>query len=220
VVTLDGRSHPVDVRRHPAARRYTLRVASDDRLRLTVPRWASIAEGLRFVESQAEWIRRERARQAAARAPWGAGTRFWFRGELVTIDPVPGGVSFGLPPVVVPTSDADIRPSVQARLRALAEAELPPRLLELAAIRRLDVAAVHVRNQRSRWGACSSLRRITLNWRLIQMPPYVSDYVMLHELTHLEHPNHSRRFWRAVARVCPAWRDAEAWLRRWGRELL
>ena len=59
-----------------------------------------------------------------------------------------------------------------------------------------------------------------LNWRLIQMPPAVADYVILHELVHLEHPNHSRRFWRGVERVCPEWRAAERWLRRHGRELL
>ena len=83
-----------------------------------------------------------------------------------------------------------------------------------------EVARVQVRNQRSRWGACSARRAITLNWRLVQMPESVADYVMLHELMHLKHHNHSPRFWRAVAGVCPWWREAEAWLRRWGRELL
>jgi predicted metal-dependent hydrolase len=82
------------------------------------------------------------------------------------------------------------------------------------------VRGVSVRNQRSRWGACSPSGMITLNWRLIQMPLSVADYVILHELTHLDHPNHSRRFWRAVAASCPWWRQAEAWLRRHGKELL
>jgi predicted metal-dependent hydrolase len=52
------------------------------------------------------------------------------------------------------------------------------------------------------------------------MPASVADYVMLHELVHLEHPNHSGRFWRAVAEVCPWWRDAERWLKAHGRDLL
>lgn len=52
------------------------------------------------------------------------------------------------------------------------------------------------------------------------MPPPVADYVILHELAHLRQPNHSRRFWREVAGICPAWREAERWLRRHGRELL
>ena len=70
-----------------------------------------------------------------------------------------------------------------------------------------------VRNQRSRWGACSSRRVITLNWRLIQMPATVRDYVIFHELMHIRHPNHSRRFWREVEGVCAWWREAERWLR-------
>jgi predicted metal-dependent hydrolase len=218
-VTLDGRPLEVDVRRHAGARRYTLRVA-DERLRLTVPRWASIREGLRFVETQAEWIRRERARQAGRSAPWTPGTTFWCRGERTTLEVAEGGLSFGRPPVVVPADPADARPAVEARLRGLAEDELPARLLAWAAHWQLDVAGVQVRNQRSRWGACSARRAITLNWRLVQMPDSVADYVMLHELMHLKHHNHSQRYWRAVAGVCPWWREAEGWLRRWGRELL
>ena len=77
-----------------------------------------------------------------------------------------------------------------------------------------------VRNQRSRWGACSPRRVITLNWRLVQMPPSASDYVILHELMHLRQAIHSRRFWREVDQVCSWWREAERWLRRYGREIL
>jgi predicted metal-dependent hydrolase len=79
---------------------------------------------------------------------------------------------------------------------------------------------IAVRDQRSRWGSCSARGAIMLNWRLIQMPPEVADYVMLHELVHLVQPNHSRRFWRAVEGVCADWRVAERWLRQHGRELL
>jgi predicted metal-dependent hydrolase len=84
----------------------------------------------------------------------------------------------------------------------------------------LPISGVAVRNQRSRWGTCSPARKISLNWRLIQMPPEVSDYVILHELMHLRQPNHSRKFWREVAGVCPWWREAERWLRQYGRSLI
>ncbi len=219
-VTIDGLALEVVVRRHAAARRYTLRVAPDDQLRLTVPRWASIAEGLRFVEGQADWIRRERARQADRRAPWRHGTSVWYRGERVALHVSEGWVSFGAPPVLVSAGAPDVRPVVEGRLRAMAARELPERCLELAARTGLTVASVRVRNQQSRWGACSARGAITLNWRLIQMPAFVSDYVMLHELMHLRQPNHSRRFWREVAVVCSEWRDAERWLRKWGKTIL
>jgi len=98
-------------------------------------------------------------------------------------------------------------------LRRLAAETLPARLLELAAGLGRRVAGVSVRAQRTRWGSCSPAGRISLNWRLVQMPDAVRDYVLLHELTHLLHLNHSKRFWRELARVCPWHREARAWLR-------
>ena len=93
-------------------------------------------------------------------------------------------------------------------------------LLALAREHRVDVRRVSVRNQRARWGACSSAGVITLNWRLLQTPPMVSDYVIFHELMHRRQPNHSRRFWKEVASVCPWWREAERWIRQNGRTIL
>lgn len=108
---------------------------------------------------------------------------------------------------------ARLDPDVLARLRALAARDLPPRLLELARAHGFTVTAVSVRNQRTRWGSCSRSGRISLNWRLIQLPPAVCDYVLLHELTHLRHLNHSARFWRELARICPHYAEARRWLR-------
>jgi predicted metal-dependent hydrolase len=107
------------------------------------------------------------------------------------------------------TLDAD---AAQA-LRAQALAELPPRLLELAGQHGLTVARVSVRNQRWRWGSCSPNGHICLNWRLVQMPPWVRDYVMIHELMHLKRMDHSRKFWKLVERACPSYLEARAWLR-------
>jgi predicted metal-dependent hydrolase len=98
-------------------------------------------------------------------------------------------------------------------MRSSAVDELPGRLLRLAATHGLEVARVTVRNQRSRWGSCSRDGTIALNWRLLQMPTTVCDYVLLHELMHLREPNHSPRFWAQVASVCPDYAQARAWLR-------
>ena len=81
------------------------------------------------------------------------------------------------------------------------------------------MGAVTIRNQRSRWGSCARNGNITLNFRLVQMPAHVRDYVLLHELMHIRQQNHSRRFWRLVEAVCPGFRDAERWLRTTGRTL-
>ena len=108
----------------------------------------------------------------------------------------------------------------EAALGQRARQELPPRLLALAAAHGITVTRVSIRNQRSRWGACSSHGSITLNWRLILVPDFVRDYVMLHELMHRRELNHSKRFWKHVAVVCPRYREARAWLLSDGRRLL
>ena len=209
------------IMRHPRARRYVLRLAPDGGLRLTVPRRGSIAGGLKFVETQREWIARERARMGERVTAWCPGTVIWWRGERVTLahdgeaivcgdQRIPharpaarfdgqGSLFDDAPPF------EDWQPMLALHFRAVATRELPPRCLALAAEVGVPVARVSVRNQRARWGACSSAGVITLNWRLLQTPPMVSDYVIFHELMHRRQPNHSRRFWKEVASVCPWW---------------
>ncbi len=108
----------------------------------------------------------------------------------------------------------------EARLRREAARALPAELLALAARHDITVTRVSVRNQKARWGSCSHAGRITLNWRLVLVPDWVREYVMLHELMHRLELNHSRRFWRLVSNVCPRAAEAREWLRRDGASIL
>ena len=90
------------------------------------------------------------------------------------------------------------------------------RTWELSALTGVEVKHVTVRDQRSRWGSCSANGTISLNWRLVQTPESVRDYIIYHELMHLREMNHSARFWARVEEVCPGWREAEHWLKRNG----
>jgi len=108
----------------------------------------------------------------------------------------------------------------QPELRRRAVRELPEALRELAKRHDITVTRVSIRNQRTRWGACSSTGSITLNWRLILVPDFVREYVMIHELMHRRELNHSKRFWRHVVAACPRHREARHWLLREGRRLL
>lgn len=94
-----------------------------------------------------------------------------------------------------------------------AKHELPVRLLQLASEHDLTVARISIRNQRWRWGSCSPAGHICLNWRLVMMPEWVRDYVLIHELMHLRRMDHSRKFWKLVAAACPSYREARVWLR-------
>jgi predicted metal-dependent hydrolase len=107
----------------------------------------------------------------------------------------------------------------ESALRARALKELPPALMSLAEQHGIAVSRVSIRNQRSRWGSCSARGSITLNWRLILLPGFVREYVMLHELMHRRELNHSRRFWKLVASVCPRYQEARRWLLKDGQLL-
>lgn len=219
-ISAGGRRFPVDVARHPRARRYVLRLAPDGRLRLTVPRRASIAGGLRFAARQETWILREWQRLESRAADWTIGTIVWFRGRQAPLVADAGTIGVAGGDWRVPHEPGRVRHAAQRALWSMASVELTARTRELARRHGIAIDAVRVRNQRSRWGSCSARGTIALNWRLIQMPDEVAEYVILHELAHRRQPNHSPRFWREVAALCPAWRDAERWLRRHGKELL
>ncbi len=104
-------------------------------------------------------------------------------------------------------------------LRRRARAELPPRLLELAAVHGITVTGISIRNQRTRWGSCGADGRISLNWRLVVMPEAVRDYVLIHELMHRKRLDHSPEYWALVAAACPDFQAARQWLKAHGQGL-
>lgn len=216
----------IDFVRTRRARRYIIRVRPNGSVRVTVPRGGSRAEAARFLEKHAGWIARERDRLGEAhRTPtWADGATLMLRGESVTLRVAEEDgrriARYGERAVAIPAAATDLRPFIQGDLRLAAHQELGHRLHALAAAHQLTVAGFTIRDQRSRWGSCSRSGRIALNYRLLQMPPSVRDYVLLHELMHLREQNHSRRFWRLVEEVCPDFRDAERWLKVHGRGLL
>ena len=109
--------------------------------------------------------------------------------------------------------------SLARALQVEAARDLPPRLLALAGLHGLQVSRVSIRNQRARWGSCSRNGHICLNWRLLLMPEWVRDYVLVHELMHLKRMDHSAAFWALVRAAYPRWLAARAWLRVHGSSL-
>lgn len=221
-----GKLIPLVLVRNARARRYVLRLRPDGAARVTVPCGGSVAEARRFANRHLAWIERQLQQQwsvtAPARAEWRAGSEILFRGGLVRleVDANTGSlVRLGSESCQASNPTADLRPVVERHLRATAERELPPGVMALAAVHQLTVRRVTVRDQRTRWGSCSRRGTISLNWRLIQTPPFVRDYIILHELMHLREMNHSLRFWRQVESVCPDYDQAERWLKQHARLL-
>ena len=209
--------------RSPQARRYRLTLRRDGLAVATIPVRGSEREAVRFVAEQRDWLARARARQALRARPvgiWTIGTQVLWRGEMQEVraaaSPPKPQVCVAADVFRVASLTGDLRPTLEAHFARRARIELPARTWELAAETGVDTKRVTVRNQRSRWGSCSASGTISLNWRLIQTPENVRDYIIYHELMHLREMNHSARFWTRVEEACPWWRDAEKWLKRNG----
>ena len=208
---------------HPRARRYLLRLQPDGTVRVTIPRRGTVAAAREFAARNIGWLERQFQRLAAhppAPAAWTIGTEILFRGEPVRLAAeADGSIRFGTERVPVAAGVTELRPALQRHLRQRAAQELPPRVWELAGQHGVTVARVTVRNQKTRWGSCSRRGTISLNWRLIQAPGFVRDYIILHELAHRRQMNHSEKFWQEVARLCPDYPQAEQWLKLHGKLL-
>lgn len=175
-------------------------------------------EGLTFAQRNVRWV--ERALERLAARPtlpkqWLIGTPVYFRGDEVKIESAEelGWIRLGNELIQAGDTSGDLRRVIERHIGQIARRELPPRVFEYAVRHELRVRRVTIRNQRSRWGSCSSFGTISLNWRLLQTPLYVQDYLILHELMHLREMNHSARFWREVETVCPEYELAERWLK-------
>ncbi|NMC36639.1 M48 family metallopeptidase [Candidatus Beckwithbacteria bacterium] len=83
----------------------------------------------------------------------------------------------------------------------------------------VNVMVVRLKDQSSRWGSCSSASNLNFSWRLILTPPEVLNYVVIHELAHLTHMNHSRKFWDLVEKFDPDYREHRRWLNRYGHTI-
>ncbi len=210
---------PIEFVRNLRAKHYRLTLRRDGTPVATIPARGTEKQARAFVKEHSTWLRREYARhekRPRMAAEWSLGTKIMWRGEMTEIKRATGGerpqVAVGADVFRVAELWQDLRPTLEGAFRSRARIELTARTWELAAETGMDVKRVTIRNQRTRWGSCTEGGVISLNWRLILAPVSVSDYVIYHELMHLREMNHSRRFWRAVAEVCPDYQAAETWL--------
>ena len=197
-------------------------VENDGAVRVTLPRRAPLRAADEAVRELAPWIERRRralARAAAevARTP---GTVPYLGRELRLV-PEPGrtrahrrGDSLLVP------ADAVARAAIERWYRRAARAEIAPRLDAAVARAGTSYTKLTIRGQRTRWGSCSQGGAMSFNWRLLLAPEPVLDYVVEHEVCHLEVMDHSPRFWRLLESRVPDWRDHAAWLRRYGSTLV
>jgi hypothetical protein len=214
---------PCRVVRHRAARRMTIRVGPGG-VRVTVPARARRAEIDAFLGSCRAWVA-ERVADIPAAAPLADGDRLAVLDDALLLTVAGPSVAGGRAErrggrlMVRPTADGALEAPVERWYRRSALAELEGRSRAVAAGLGRQVAAVAVRDPRSRWGSCSSAGRLSYSWRLLLAPEDVLDYVVAHEVCHLIRPDHSPAFWRLLEDVRPGYGPQRCWLREHGERL-
>ena len=208
------------LRRSPRARRVRVSVDNDGEVQVTIPKRASRRAAEEAVRELAPWIERRRHALATARAENGRtpGTVPYLGRELA-LRPQPGRTRVHRrgDALLVPTDHTE--EALERWYRRAARDEIGPRLD--AATRRAGTkyTKLTIRGQRTRWASCSSKGGMSFNWRLLLAPEPVLDYVIEHEVCHLEVMDHSPRFWRLLESRVPDWRTHSRWLRRYGSTL-
>jgi predicted metal-dependent hydrolase len=209
------------LRRSPRARRVRVSVESDGAVQVTLPKRAPLRDADAAVRELAPWIERRRralARAAAevARTP---GTVPYLDSELTLVAQT-GRTRVHRRGDMLLVPEARRQEALERWYRRAARAEIGPRLDAAVARAGTSYDGLTIRGQRTRWASCSSSGAMSFNWRLLLAPEAVLEYVIEHEVCHLEVMDHSPRFWRLLESRVPDWRDHARWLRRYGSTLV
>ena len=209
------------IRRSPRARRVRVMVDGDGTVVVTLPRRAPERAAAEAVEELAPWIARrlqalQRAANEVAREP---GTLPYLGQDLrVVAEPGRTRVHRRGDELLVPAGDA--REAIERFYRRRARVEIGARLDAAVARAGTKYTGLTIRGQRTRWASCSSTGAMSFNWRLLLAPEAVLDYVIEHEVCHIEVMDHSPRFWALLESRVPEWREHSTWLRRYGSTLV
>jgi len=210
------------VRRSDRARRVRVTVDAARGVEVVLPRRAPAREAAAVVVELRPWIERRVAELDRAKAAVAArGKRVPYLGGQLELVPQAGRTRVhrqGQDTLLVPAEDHV--PALERWYRRAARAEIAPRLDRACALAGTSYGALTIRGQKTRWASCSQTGAMSFNWRLLLAATPVLDYVVWHEVCHLEVMDHSPRFWSLLARRYPAYREQSRWLRRHGATLV
>ena len=218
-VLLDGRPVKLRVRRNRLARRIQTRIdGTSGSVTLVLPPRASEAQGLEFIRKNAVWLL-HRLSELPPRIPFSDGAIIPFHGVPHRIrHDLASGRRVRLADGVIESGGKydGLTQRLTSWLRAEARSTIEPLAVEKASVIGRIPLAVTIRDQKSRWGSCSSTGRLSFNWRLIMAPHNILDYVVAHEAAHLMQMNHSTQFWNIVGQLTENVGQARDWLKLHG----
>jgi len=204
----------------PNRKTLCLQVSPTNQVRVLVPVGVTDSQIDAFVQAKQSWLKRVMDRQAerqANRLTYTDGETVWYLGRSLTlrVSSVDSAIVLMADTLIIPNA-IDRRRMVIDWYVDRADEIIPDRVECYAESMSVRPNQVRIKSQRTKWGSCSSLGNIALNWRLIMAPMPVLDYVVVHELCHLMHMDHSTRFWQAVESVMPRYKEHRRWLKDHG----
>ncbi len=221
---------PYRIRRSDRALHARIQVDADG-VQVVVPRRYPLRNVESFVQEKRPWIERTLRRMRESESDFPPpqvqpGGELPYLDERLTLDVRTepsrrrahvsrhgAELRVALPP------DMDLRQALEAWYRRQARGEVAARLDAAVARAGRSYTTLQIPGPRPRWASCSTSGAMSFNWRLLLAPAQILDYVIEHEVAHLDVQDHSPRFWRLLGSRSPAWRTHEAWLRRHGHAL-
>jgi predicted metal-dependent hydrolase len=212
---------PYRVRRSSRARRVRVHVDGQGDVEVVLPARAPAAAAATAMAELRPWVERRLAevREVRERVQRRAGT-VPLLGRTLRVVPEPGRLRVARrgDALLVPEHEPEL--ALERFYRRTARVEVAARLDRAVAATGTSYRSLSIRGQRTRWASCSSSGHMSFNWRLLLAPEPVLDYVVWHEVCHLEVLDHSPRFWALLRRRCPHYAEHAAWLRRHGATLV
>ena len=227
-VRLEDIGAQLEVRRHPSARRLTLRVSRTRRaVIVTLPLQCDLDEAGTFLNRHIDWVR-ARLDSLPNHIPFEDQAAVPLRGVPHLIS-FAGGARTRIisidretrkhPTILVP-GPKDLAANRLTRwLLEQAKSDLEKSVAKHAELLSLKAKRIAIRDQTSRWGSCSTTGALSFSWRLILAPSFVLDYVAAHEVAHLKEMNHGPKFWALVKKIRPEFEVAKQWLQVRGPDL-
>lgn len=229
ILDIRGRKVGVIVQPHPTSRKLSLRlVPGEDTVKVVSPTNCPLSEILDFVARQENWIA-DRLDQQPTKKIYQDGDNIPILGrdhKIIRIDPLnsnsrtKGSAWLESEQLFIKSHPEHLPRRVKDFLKNEVRFEINLRAQEKAASINKKITAIRIKDTSSRWGSCSTQGNLNFSWRLIFAPEQVLDYVVAHEVAHLEHMNHSAAFWALVDELTNARNCSQKWLKSNGNKLL
>jgi predicted metal-dependent hydrolase len=237
-INIQGAIIPYEERKNSRAKRLSLRIGRD-KVRVTVPSRATQREIREFIKANQNWVLEHwvKIQEELRKIP----ERQYQNGEVLSVLgqslelkilkvnqkrivlrylQEEKKIEICLPVAVTPEYQTEaIREILEKWLKQKAREVFQAKLNELSVQMGVSYKEFRLKEQKTRWGSCSSKGNINLNWRVILAPERVAEYLIIHELAHLKHMNHSPSFWEVVRQYCPEYDACRHWLKVNGESL-